>query len=1073
MEKFMEVKGNLAVIRPNEQQQMCINSVNGKFLVLAGPGTGKTFTVTRRIRHMVEDLDIDPEKILCLTFSNTAAREMKNKIGQNYDIDVYTYHEFCLDIIKNAENEFGTLKFKIITDSIKRNLIKECIDELDPKAYNNEKNNPYMYIDKIIEGIEEIKKNRLNEQEFFHNLENNPLWEKHLDELNKQQENKFTKGRKNEIDDLITKIDKMKELWSFYELYKSKMQDLGYIDFFDMINLVLDEFEDENSSLLESVAQKYEYILVDEYQDTNKAQNDIVFNLAKHCPNVFVVGDDDQIIYTFQGAKLDTIENFINKFPDVKVVCLKENNRSTQCILDVSQQIAKLQDEYCKYILHKYPKMKKEEKQKYESTKVELRVCSNPKFEQYNITKDLVTPETSKFYNVFKPIEYYSFAKQSDERNYIVHKIKKLLNSENRPEKLSDIAILTKTNEELLEYEMYLKANGIKVEITGGKNIFQINSVNVLLTYMQFLVNPEEYSDKFLSFLLLKPFHINPRDYMTLWEYKSHHRTLISSINSLLENNVSNEEIVSKIEYMLKSNANTTIDDIKRALSSNKTTVYDEEKLKNFVETYEYLRNYIFSENYANAILEIGNKTGIFKYYINEPLNRMENVKGIQKLLEEAESYFTVHSDKDKSFVQFVDYLTKMMENDIKINLDKEDKPLDAVQLSTYHSSKGREFEYVFMPNLTNNKWESNKSSYKEAVPLPAPENATYEDLKEKQEQAKYLDNIKLMYVGMTRAKHSLILSCPDPGEDDKNLSWFIRCLKKNDSLEELLVYPEKEQIEELEIITTDYNYKEEFGDFIRTRIQKTFSPSSLNMYRKCPKQYFYNYILGLRYDAGNRDSSGYGKAVHSAFEFALDYAMEHKKYPTPQEAYEKFEKELENLPVVNLDKLKIGAKEKIFCDDGYYDDFIDIVPAEELDTKTELQLNYTSPEGINFNGNIDRLDKNPDGTYTIYDYKTGETSDGISPKGSHSNYYYQIGFYKYLFKKQFGIDADVSTVFLYPLLDESYIEKNISDEECENIAKEFIECINGINNCKFDRPEKCPNKMFCNCKDFCRKNVI
>ena len=127
----MEVKEKSLVIRPNAQQQMCIDSVNGKFLVLAGPGTGKTFTVTRRIKHMVEDLDIEPSKILCLTFSNTAAREMKNKIGQNYDIDVYTYHEFCLDIIKNSEDEFGTLKFKIITDSIKRNLIKECIDELN------------------------------------------------------------------------------------------------------------------------------------------------------------------------------------------------------------------------------------------------------------------------------------------------------------------------------------------------------------------------------------------------------------------------------------------------------------------------------------------------------------------------------------------------------------------------------------------------------------------------------------------------------------------------------------------------------------------------------------------------------------------------------------------------------------------------------------------------------------------------------------------------------------------------------------------------------------------------------
>ncbi len=1067
----MEVKEKSLVIKPNAQQQMCIDSVDGKFLVLAGPGTGKTFTVTRRIKHMVEDLDIEPSKILCLTFSNTAAREMKNKIGQSYDVDIYTYHEFCLDIIKSAEDEFGTLKFKIITDSIKRNLIKECIDELDPKAYNNEKNNPYMYIQNILDGIEEIKKNRLNKQEFFYNLQNNPLWEKHLSELQEQQKEKFTKTRQNEIEKLIKKIDRMKELWSFYELYTLKMQSLNYIDFFDMINLVLDEFERENSILLEEVAGKYQYILVDEYQDTNKAQNDIVFNLAKHCPNVFVVGDDDQIIYTFQGAKLDTIENFINKFPDVKVVCLKENNRSTQNILDVSQEIAKLQDKFCQYKAEKATT--KKDKEFWASNKVDLRVCSNPKFKQYNITKDLVTPQTSKFYGISKPIEYYAFEQPNDERNYIIHKIKKLVNSENRPERLSDIAILTKTNEELEKYEIFLKANGIPVEITGGKNIFNITAVNVLITYMQFLINPELYSDKLLSFLLLNPFHINPRDYMTLWEYKNHHKSLLSNITSLLEKNTSSDEILSKIEYLLKQNSNTVVDDIRKALSSKNVQVYDSEKLKNFIETYEYLRNYIVSENYANAILEIGNKTGIFQYYVNDNLNRMENVKGIQKLLDEADSYFTVHNDREKSFVQFVDYLTKMLENDIEINLDKEDKPLDAVQLSTYHSSKGREFEYVFMPNLTSNKWESSSSSYKEEIPLSADFDATFKELDEKQTQAKFLDNIKLLYVGMTRAKHSLILSCPETGARDGKLSWFIEQLRQNINLEGMFVSPEKEEIEHLEIITTDYNYKEEFGDFIKSRTQTSFSPSSLNMYRKCPRQYFYNYILGLRYDAGNKDSAGYGRALHSAFEFALNYAMEHKKYPTVDEAYTVFEKEIDSMPVINPDKIKQSAKEHIFCEGLYYQKFIEIKPAQQLDTQTELKVTWESENGISFNGSIDRVDKNPDGSYTIYDYKTGEDSNGITKGGAHSDYYYQMAFYKYLFQNHLGTNAPIHTVFLYPLIDASYIDMGLDDAKCEEVANEYIEIVNKINNFEFCKPEKCPKKAFCNCRDFCKNDVI
>ena len=338
MEKMLEEKV-VKLPEPNEMQKKCIyDTKTGKYLVIAGPGTGKTFTVTHKIKHMIEDEGIEPEKILCLTFSNTAAREMKTKIGEKYDVNVFTYHEFCLNIMEEFSEQFDIEESNIITDSYKRNLIKECIDELKPVAYNNEKNNPYQYTQDILDGIEEIKKYRMKKEEFFNNLEQNPLWGKHLNELQISLSENAAKDKKKEFDTLSKRISQMKELWNFYELYTQKMRNLNYIDFHDMINMVLEKFEDKESSLLEEIANKYEYILVDEYQDTNKAQNDIVFALSKYCPNIFVVGDDDQIIYTFQGANLDTIENFLDKFKgEVDVLCLTENNRSNQTILDVSQ----------------------------------------------------------------------------------------------------------------------------------------------------------------------------------------------------------------------------------------------------------------------------------------------------------------------------------------------------------------------------------------------------------------------------------------------------------------------------------------------------------------------------------------------------------------------------------------------------------------------------------------------------------------------------------------------------------------------------------------------------------------
>lgn len=1061
--------------QPNEAQKDCIyNTKEGKYLVIAGPGTGKTFTVTRKIKHMIEDENILPEKILCLTFSNTAAREMKTKIGENYDVSVFTYHEFCLNIMEEFSNQFDIENSKIITDSHKRTLIKECIDELNPVAYNNEKNNPYQYSQDILDGIEEIKKNRINEYEFFINLEKNPMWIKHFEQLNKEQNEKPTKRRKDEIESLDKKISQMKELWGFYELYTKKMRELNYIDFHDMINFVLDKFEDKDSSLLEEIAHKYEYILVDEYQDTNKSQNDIVFNLAKFCPNIFVVGDDDQIIYTFQGANLDTIENFLDNFKnEVKVICLTENNRSTQTILDVSKEIAELQNEFCKFMLTKSG-LNKAQKELYSNNKIDLRICSKKKFQDLKIIKELKSPKTSPVYNKNKPVEYYGFENEQDEKEFVIKKIKDLINSKECPKKLSEIAILTRTNDELKGFEVYLKANGIPVEITGGKNIFDINSVNALITYMQFLVNPEMYSDKLMSYLLLQPFHIDPRDYKTLCEYKAHHKTLTDNILSLLSKGISEEALKTRLDSLLKSNSNTILNDIKTLLEGKTQTIYNKQKLRDFLLTYEHLRNYITSENYANSLLEIGNKTGIFKYYLNDDINRFENVKGIKKLMSEADAYFAIYTNQENSFSCFVDYLTKMIDGGIKINLDKEDKPLNAVQLSTYHSSKGREFEHVFMPFLISKKWESSSSSYKDKIPMSVNLD-TFEECIEKQDQMKFLDNIKLLYVGMTRAKHSLYLSATNTGGKEGKLSWYVKQIEeKFQEKNNILIYPPKPEKTGLESIQTDYNYKVEFENFINNRFQMSYSPSSLNVYRKCPKQYFYKYILGLKGKTGNQDNLVYGNAVHKAFEYTINYALENKKYPSADDAFDVFSKCVDELPCTYPDKLKQSAKDNIFSDIGYYNKFISITDAKTLNAKAEMSLNYTTEDGINFNGSIDRLDKNPDGSYSIYDYKTGTNSEGITKGGQHSDYYYQIAFYKYLFKKQFGIKSDISTCFIYPLIpEENHFYKNISEEECEEIAQEFITIVGKIRNFEFDKPNKCPNEKFCDCKGFCKMNAI
>lgn len=1158
--------------RPNEAQKKCIcDTKYGKYLVIAGPGTGKTYTVTNKIKYMIEEDGVEPEKILCLTFSSTAAREMKNKIGDEYNVDVYTYHEFCLDIIKNFEDEFDIETPNVASDTMKRNIIVRCISELFDKnklkAYNNEKNNPYKFVREITLGIEEIKKNRITKEQFEYNLKNNPMWQPRLNSLpqliadkkaeietfadekaliNNQRDSRSIElttligFAKKELEDfekeqekLEAKITKMKELWDLCELYNDKLHnEYGYIDFYDMIDMVLKKFEDKNSKLLEEIAYKYEYILVDEYQDTNKCQNDIVFALSDICTNIFVVGDDDQIIYTFQGADLNTLENYMQKFNALPII-LTENHRSTQTILNVSGKMADIQNKYIdyKYLnltrtidklenqsdrknsdeikLNLYRNKLRDNIAKEQENPLKLRLCSKADFkkklpEKYRENaKQLICPEVSDMYGVNNPVEYYSFEKEEDERNFIVNKIIKLKkefdefnktekeeaqkgNREPKLKKLSDIAILTKSNDDLNDYEKYLKVNGVRVEITSGKNIFDISSVDVLLTYMQFLLNPAKYSDNILAYMALDVFDIDKNDYKILYEHKPRrNKNLIDNINDILKKGYSEKELKEELNKILNRNADerTLKDEIEELIKSKSIKLTKEASLQKFVTDFDDLKNYIKQEkDLTKVIIEIGKRTGIFRHYIQDEMNAVENIKGIKKIISEAEN-FKAQSIDEIVFPQFVEYLANSKDNDIKIKTEQEEKPLNAVQLSTYHSSKGREFGYVFMPKLTDAKFESNTSTKKEhLVPLDFPKDATYEQLKDNLEQERFLDFAKLFYVAMTRAKHTLILSSIDLHKYNSTKTWFIQNLINCGAIEEKEPDEEISDIDE-PMIYSDYfpEEDEDYKEFLRNRIYEPFSPSALNSYRKCPKRYLYEYIYKLRFNKenDNDDNLIFGNAVHEAFEFAINYQRENKKYPSCQDAYAKFEECINKSSHTDPNSAKKSAKEHIFGENNFYQKyFINLTDGEYeiIDTLAESEVKYISESGNSFIGKIDRIDKIKDAngkeSYIIYDYKTGINTDGFTPSGAHSDYLHQIAFYKFLFEK-YNKGANVSKAcFLFPLLKEPLVippslTGNKLQKSTDDVTATLLRCAEGIKNLQFDKTDKC-NDNFCPFKDIC-----
>ena len=1013
------------LVKPNKKQQECIDNINGKYLVLAGPGTGKTFTMIQRIKSMIER-GIDAEKILCLTFSDAATNEVRVRLERELqksaiDVNVYTYHGFCNDIITENPAEIELYEnFKVIPPAVSVSLLRECIEEIDSKVYRTKRNDPYYYIGDIKKGIDAIKSNRLTKENFFNNIETNPDWKPQLIALQNElkllteQNKKIPQRVFGGIETLEKKIAKAEELWMFYELYKSKMEDQHYVDFNDMINFVLDKFEIE-PAFLSQIANKYKYILVDEYQDTNRNQNEIVFKLAKalESENVFVVGDDDQIIYTFQGARLDTIEKFLEEFPDTKVICLKENMRSTQTILDTSRKVVQ-----------------------QDAKRLEV----NPKFEQYGIDKSLVA-KNEKITAKDKRVRLYGYADILQEFQEIVDEIEQIVNSkdcpvdENGNKNLSEIAIITRGNAELSSFAEMLKEKNIPAELKEGKNIFYIKSSITLYYYMQMLINPELHSDKFFKLVLSRPFNIHPKDYETIYNQKSYYKSFVDMIKGV-----------------------------------NKEEFIEPDKIEKFLKTFEHLSTYKTNETLKNVVLEIIGKTGLADYYINSDINRIENISGLKKLIDEAVDFSNLH--KKISLEEFVEYLEMCMRDEIEIKTDKAPLAMNAIQLTTYHSAKGREFEYVYMPILKSKDWESSSRSVKPIVPLDISEYKTEDELKE----LKLADAIRLIYVGMTRAKHTLRLSFPKIIDGKaQTLTRLIGNIEADFEREqEPFIYDNESFWQERtkSLLKSDYDYEKDFCSMVEKKLEaKSFSPSSINTYLKCPRQYFYNYILDLSSKDGNPDAMSYGTAVHAACEFAVNFAKEKNEYPTKEEFINSFKQELNKQPMSSYKQRENYIVRGENALNEYYVQICNTPVKNLYATEKKVLLEI---DGIKFKGIIDRIDKNDDGTYTIYDYKTGSAKNEkvICPEGEHEDYYNQIGLYKYYFEKD--LDAKVKeTTFIFPEEFTKNFTLNLTNEDCDSIVSKFKNAIFDIKSYKFEPSNNDDVCKLCQFKDFCRLDIL
>ena len=396
----------------NDKQHEAVINTEGPCLVIAGAGSGKTKVLTHKIAYLMKEKNVKPWNILAITFTNKAANEMKERIANlvgddAQDIWMGTFHSICVKILRRFIDRIGfDTSFIIFDSSDQKTMVKGCMRDL---------------------GIDDKKMTDRSVQFEISNAKNEML-----------EPASYTASAVGDY--------RKEQIAKVYELYQKRLKENNAIDFDDIINYTI-KILLENPDVLEYYAEKFQYILVDEYQDTNKSQFTLITMLASRHGNVTAVGDNDQGIYSFRGADISNILNFERDFPGTKIIKLEQNYRCTGNILKAANAVIKNNE----------VKYKKE-------------LWTNNEVGQLP--------------------KIYSAKNEYDEGSFIVQQINHLKREEYF--KYSDFAVLYRMNTQSRAIEDIFNREGIPYKIVGGLKFYERKEIKDIISYLRLIQNPAD-----------------------------------------------------------------------------------------------------------------------------------------------------------------------------------------------------------------------------------------------------------------------------------------------------------------------------------------------------------------------------------------------------------------------------------------------------------------------------------------------------------------------------------------------------------------------------------------------------
>jgi DNA helicase-2/ATP-dependent DNA helicase PcrA len=989
-------KFNNALALLNPEQLAAVNQMDGPVLVIAGPGTGKTQILAARIGKILMETDAKAGEILCLTYTDAGAVAMRKRLfefigPEAYRVNIYTFHAFCNEIIQENLDYFGKLTLDALSDLDSAIFFRELVDEF-PNDHLLKRFTGDIYYDapRLKSLFSDMKRENwtaeMIERAVEDYLADLPLRDEFIyKRANATKGIKVGDPKQKDMDAAKNTMSKLLAAVSEYQNFDAKMKSRSRYDYDDMIQWVLKAFR-ENEELLRRYQERYQYILVDEFQDTSGSQNELLKFILNYwdTPNVFVVGDDDQSIFKFQGANMKNILDFANDYSKtLKTVVLKHNYRSSQLILDVSKALIE---------------------NNRERLTSQLELDKNLESAHPRFSELMIEPQVKEYEN------------PNQELADIAAQIKRLLGTGTEP---GEIAVIYRNHSQAEDLLHFFDAQHIAVNTKRKVDIFTLPFGEKILNILRYLAMEMDspYSGDELLFEIM---HYDFFDIAPIEIAKA-------------------SAAVAKENYATANN-NQPKTSLRRYISQMRTPaqpgLFDQQTnqgMKFLISDIDYLLTYSASNTLQQLFEQVVAKMGVLKYIMQQP-DKGWYMQVLTSLFD-----FIKEESRKKPDIKIDDlmHIIKLMqEHGIRLELNQVIFSENGINFLTAHGSKGLEFEHVFVIGCTKKIWDAKGRNYGFSYPDTLTQ-ASDDDIAQKEESR------RLFYVALTRAKQCLHISyaAKDKNGKEQEASQFVSEIIAGTYLQ--VQHPKVSEETMFDFLAMQYaetlQPKVELLDknYIDLLLQNyTLSVTHLSNYLDCPLRFYFQCLI--RVPSGKSPSATFGQAVHWALNKAFKKLKENgDEFPLTEEFMREFRWYMHR----NRDsftkedfKLRMDYGERILP--AYYNQNINTWNKIAV---TERSIRNVEVEGVPVKGNLDKIEFTGK-QVTVVDYKTGKLKnakdklkrpDEGNPNGG--DYWRQAVFYKLLIDHDRALDWQVvSTVFEFvePVNDEYYKERIVITPE-------------------------------------------